>query len=128
MNDLISRQAAIEHFTTLWECIDEIIDKEEWEDVCKTTANEIPPAPLYTPDEIQTMQDLEWSQMEKMYELGKAERKKGKWIADVDRGGDVETTVNGYICSECKVFNTDKDNYCPNCGCQMNGGEQDETD
>ena len=33
----------------------------------------LPSAPLYTPDEIQTMQDLEWSQMEKMYELGKEE-------------------------------------------------------
>ena len=81
----------------------------------------LPSAPLYTPDEIQTMQDLEWAQLEKMYELGKAERKKGKWIADVDRWGDVETTVNGYICSECKVFNTDKDNYCPNCGADMRG-------
>ena len=45
--------------------------------------------------------------------------KKGKWIADVDRWGDVVTTVNGYICSECKVFNTDKDNFCPNCGARM---------
>ena len=44
MSDLISRQAAIEHFIALWECIDEIMDKEEWEDVCKTTANEIPSA------------------------------------------------------------------------------------
>lgn len=51
----------------------------------------------------------------------KPERKKGKWIADVDRWGDVVTTVNGYICSECKVFNTDKDNYCPNCGADMRG-------
>ena len=33
----------------------------------------LPSAPLYTPDEIQTMQDLESAQMEKMYELGKEE-------------------------------------------------------
>lgn len=45
----------------------------------------------------------------------------GHWIADVDRWGDVVTTVNGYRCSECGVFNTDKDNYCPNCGAKMEG-------
>ena len=43
----------------------------------------------------------------------------GHWIADVDRWGDVVTTVNGYRCSECGEFNTDKDNYCPNCGAKM---------
>ena len=32
-----------------------------------------PSVPLYTPDELQTMQNLEWSQMKKMYELGKEE-------------------------------------------------------
>lgn len=43
----------------------------------------------------------------------------GRWIADVDRWGDIVTTVNGYRCSECNVFNTDKDNFCPNCGAKM---------
>ena len=43
----------------------------------------------------------------------------GKWIADVDRWGDVVTTVNGYKCSKCGCFNVDKDNYCPNCGAHM---------
>jgi rubrerythrin len=45
--------------------------------------------------------------------------KVGKWIADVDRWGDIVTTVNGYRCSECNTFDTDKDNYCPNCGAKM---------
>lgn len=45
--------------------------------------------------------------------------KTGRWIADVDRWGDIVTTVNGYRCSECNAFNTDKDNYCPNCGAKM---------
>lgn len=44
MDDLIRRQDAIEIFSQLWDCIEEIADKEEWEDVCKTTANELPPA------------------------------------------------------------------------------------
>lgn len=45
--------------------------------------------------------------------------KTGRWIADVDRWGDLVTTVNGYRCDKCNAFNTDKDNYCPNCGCRM---------
>ena len=45
--------------------------------------------------------------------------KTGHWIADVDRWGDIVTTVNGYRCSECNTFDTDKDNYCPNCGAKM---------
>ena len=43
----------------------------------------------------------------------------GHWIVDVDRWGDIVTTVNGYRCSECNNFNTDRDNYCPNCGAKM---------
>lgn len=45
----------------------------------------------------------------------------GHWIVDVDRWGDIVTTVNGYRCSECNNFNTDRDKYCPNCGCRMKG-------
>ena len=47
------------------------------------------------------------------------EPKTGHWIADVDKWGDIVTTVNGYKCSECGEFNVDKDNYCPNCGAKM---------
>ena len=46
---------------------------------------------------------------------------KGEWIADVDKWGDVVTTVNGYTCSKCGMFNSDKDNVCPNCGADMRG-------
>lgn len=56
--------------------------------------------------------------------LPSAERK-GKWIPSFERWGDILTTVDGYTCSECSVFNTDKDNYCPNCGADMRG-EEDE--
>ena len=50
-------------------------------------------------------------------------QKIGHWIVDVDRWGDVVTTVNGYRCSECNAFNTDKDNYCPNCGARLESEE-----
>lgn len=53
-NDLISRRKTFEYFVTLWECIGTIMDRDEWEDVCMTTANEIPSA--------------------------QSERKKGRWI------------------------------------------------
>lgn len=51
-------------------------------------------------------------------------QKTGHWTADVDKWGDVVTTINGYKCSECGMFNTDKDNYCPNCGANMIKGER----
>lgn len=44
MNDVIRREDAFNYFVALWECIGTIMDKNEWEDVCMTTANEIPPA------------------------------------------------------------------------------------
>lgn len=53
----------------------------------------------------------------------KKQPKPGRWIANVDRWGDTLTTVNGYRCSECKAFNTYKDNYCPNCGAKMEDEE-----
>lgn len=46
-------------------------------------------------------------------------QKIGHWIADVDKWGDIVTTVNGYRCNKCNTFNADKDNYCPNCGAKM---------
>ena len=53
-------------------------------------------------------------------------RPRGRWIPNVDRWGDIITTVDGYTCSECGSFNTDKDNFCPNCGADMREEEQDE--
>lgn len=53
-SDTISRRKAFEYFVALWECIGTIMDRDEWEDVCMTTANEIP----------------------------SAEPKRGKWILD----------------------------------------------
>ena len=49
MDDLIRRQDAIEIFSQLWDCIDEIADKNEWKDVCKTTANELQSAQQWIP-------------------------------------------------------------------------------
>ena len=73
MSDSINRQAAVD---VIRKCNAKevtpaymLIDKEE----AMMKLMMLPSAPLYTEAEIQTMQDLEWSQMEKMYELGKVE-------------------------------------------------------
>ena len=47
------------------------------------------------------------------------ERKRGKWTPQFDKWGDYVTTVEGYKCSECGVFDSMKDNFCPNCGAEM---------
>ena len=96
MSDLISRQDAMELVRNVCDAImsgcDSYYDTETGDEVYKDilevdailkcnkeiriALKNMPSAPLYTEDELQTMQDLEWSQMEKMYELGKEERKK----------------------------------------------------
>ena len=94
MNDLINRRKAFEYFVALWECIGTIMDRDEWEDVCMTTANEIPPA--------------------------QPERKKGQWI---NAYPDIEPNpmfMYG-ICSVCGYEQaiSNKLNFCPNCGSYM---------
>ena len=44
-DDCISRQAAKDIFTELYgiSAIASVFDKDEWADICKTTANELPP-------------------------------------------------------------------------------------
>jgi hypothetical protein len=32
----------------------------------------------------------------------------------------------GYRCSQCEADNSEKSNYCPNCGAKMDGGKDNE--
>lgn len=133
--DTIYRQDAIKYFIELWECIGTICDREEWEDVCVTTVNEIKSA----------QQDCseceEYDQtthscprycdvIKRTLEEAKQERKTGRWIDAVipnDNGG-----LPVQVCDQCNTFfplayTGGGHRYCPNCGAYM-GGEQDETD
>jgi len=69
-------------------------------------------ADFYTSDEYYEALDMAISALSE---------NKGEWIADVDKWGDIVTTVNGYVCSKCGTFDSDKDNFCPNCGADMRG-------
>ena len=52
------------------------------------------------------------------------ERKKGKWIVTSEFSDCYYAKCNQ--CKTTQVFYYDKPltNFCPNCGCQMNGGEE----
>lgn len=64
-----------------------------------------------------------------------AERKAGKWCADYDYAEydfDGSTPLpeprkfqDGWKCSLCGGYSPSETNYCPNCGAQMIGGDDD---
>ena len=89
--DAVSRKAVAGIYTALWETIGTIMDRDEWDDGCKATANELPPA--------------------------QPEPKRGKWIYKTD----LITVPTGYWeCSECKEGRLLYEaNFCPNCGADM---------
>lgn len=51
------------------------------------------------------------------------ERKNEKWIPETE---DWRNQIVWVKCSECGFDTSTSYNYCPNCGCRMDGGEQDE--
>ena len=89
-----------------------------------------PSAQPFTEEQIQTMQELESAQVEKAYELGKADRPKGEWIKT-----EHCLTENGYrkwielecpFCGFRPVFELIDDmEFCPKCGANMTGGEKE---
>lgn len=51
------------------------------------------------------------------------DQKKGKWI--VHPGGKfVGFPYMHYECDQCRDFEPEERNFCPNCGADMRGGEQ----
>ena len=50
------------------------------------------------------------------------ERKKGKWIFP---NNPIAKANDEWICSECHYLIGGKHNYCPNCGADMRGGQNE---
>lgn len=143
-SDVISRQAAIDALydkglsMTAW---GELLAMK-WSDI-QTCIELLPSAQPFTAEQIQTMQELEFAQVEKAYELGKADRPKGHWIETAqayyeminEKGGGVDENTPYFIddiaCSECLAKfsvidnETERFDFCPNCGCAMKGGEEE---
>ena len=97
--DAVSRRKAFEYYTSLWECIGTITDRNEWEDVCKTTANELPSV---TP-----------------------KQKTGKWIEEL-RGIMVTAyrcSECGRLVRDDTGYDVAKDYPFCHCGAKMDGDE-----
>ena len=68
----------------------------------------------------------EEEQNEVLAKLNTPQQKMGRWVEEDMFDGDV-----AYRCTKCNevfslIYGTPKDNeynYCPNCGCRMDGGE-----
>lgn len=149
-SDLISRQTAIDalakempSLTTPDGCgefdHDIQITDEAFVD-CMQIINGLPSAQPFTAEQIQTMQELESAQVEKAYELGKADRPTGHWVDDDEQQilmkKFIEKGENWKVCNICGAgmrvgakYDTDEQyhdffhNYCPNCGARMEGEE-----
>jgi hypothetical protein len=100
MNDLISRQAAIKAFLT------ELTKRERknllhtWSTVevkyfVADMLEKLPSVQPYTDEEIQKMQDIEQAQLDKAYEMGKADAL--RWIPCSEKEAE-------YPCLACDVF------------------------
>ena len=131
-SDLISRQAAIDYFVINVGFTDEdgypIEDSDELRKIWTEYFDGIPSAQPFTEKQIQTMQELEFAQVEKAYELGKADRPTGHWIET-----EHSTNENGFkkwieircpFCGHEPVYeNIDDMEFCPKCGADMRGGD-----
>ena len=75
------------------------------------------------------LQSTGWMQNHdrEMYESGLRERKTGRWIRGSYTDDDKRYNDYSYKCSECGNVVDYKKNFCPNCGADMRG-EQDEID
>ena len=141
-DDCISRQAAIDALydkglsMTAW---GELLAMK-WSDI-QTCIELLPSAQPFTAEQIQTMQELEAAQVEKAYELGKADRPTGHWIDDDEQQilmkKFIEKGENWKVCNICGAgmrvgakYDTDEQyrdffhNYCPYCGARMESGEE----
>lgn len=53
------------------------------------------------------------------------QRKRGRWIPKIDIWGGIVRTTEGYNCSECHAWVDGEYSYCPWCGADMRGEQDD---
>jgi len=111
MSDLISRQEAIDALETIgYDFSDSGLSEIELEEVCEAVG------------------DVRQDMIDRIKQLPSAqsERKTGKWIV-ISEFEDCR-----YVqCNQCKVtqvfyYNKPLTNFCPNCGVDMRGGNNDD--
>ena len=121
-SDVISRQAAIEAICedgTMFERQGQYsITMAERKQRDTDILDALPSAQPFTEEQIQTMQELEAAQVEKAYELGKADRPTGHWI---------ENDNGTFSCSNCQSrIPKEQHHYarhCLYCGARMESEE-----
>lgn len=113
MDDLIKRSDAID---ALNECEDiKGFGYTQMHDALM----EIPSVDIPHSDDWEKYSDKLW---QKAYERGKADRPQGEWI---EPKNEVAIRLNQWICSKCNYLIDGKHNFCPNCGAQMKGAEDE---
>ena len=118
VGDIISRQAVIEALHTRFR---DGFDGDKWWNSTHVLAaiEGLSTAQPFTEEQIQTMQELESAQIEKAYELGKADRPTGHWIKN-DNGT--------FSCSNCQSWIPEEQHhyarYCLYCGARMESEEE----
>ena len=96
MDDLISRQAAIDAIRASTSKYTGFMEMEMYTDDDAVEAIDgLPSAQPYTDEEIQKMQDIEQAQLDKAYEMGKADAM--RWIPCSEKEAE-------YPCLACDVF------------------------
>ena len=134
MNDIIYRQAAIDALgerPMVWAESDYELGARNQYDADVLAFETVPPA---QPD-LSAYSDKLWRAA---YERGKreaeSERKRGEWIYGQEICREYMGTVpvkvqySHWECSVCG-YRTEKEplwNYCPNCGAEMRGGDEDD--
>ena len=108
--DAVSRKAVAGIYTALWETIGTIMDRDEWDDVCKATANELPPA---RPQRIKG----HWIESNGLNILMKKFIEKGETWRMCDKCG--AGFMIGYQHESDKVYHETFHNFCPKCGADM---------
>ena len=135
MRDCISRQAAISAICNACGKIDcDKMDKCEKLQLPPVSCSEFPnnsgtisrEAVADAINGIECTRHTTWYEfyqkvMTAVEKLPPAEPKTGKWV---DTGSNEEWYAREYRCSECGDTMLGEANFCPNCGCRMDGGEQ----